>query len=79
MPVLRFDEVSCRDDEGENGDDLDQDEDVVSARRLANAANENDGEHHHNEKSRDVEAEVPPGLVEVVPGEVLKPGGQICG
>ena len=67
------------DDEGENGDDFDEDEDVVGARRLADAADQDDRENHHDEECGDVEAEVPAGIVEVVAGHVLQAGGQIGG
>ena len=63
---VRLDKAGGRKDEREDGDDLDEDEDVVGAGRLANAAHQDDGEHHHDEERRDVEAEVPAGLVEVV-------------
>ena len=79
MPVVRLDEAGRGEDEDEDGGDLDQHHDVVGARRLADAADQDDGEDHHDEERGDVEAEVPAGIVEVVAGEVLQAGGQVGG
>ena len=79
MPVVRLDEAGRGEDEDEDGGDLDEDEDVVGAGRLANAAHEDDGENHHDQKRGDVEAEVPAGGVEVFAGEILQAGGQVGG
>ncbi len=63
VPVDGLDEAGCRSDEREDGDDLDEDEDVVGASGLADAADEDHGEDHDDEEGGDVEAEVPAGGV----------------
>ena len=78
MPVVRFDEAGGGEDEDQNGGDLDHDQDVVGAGRLADAADQNHRQDHDDEEGGNVEAEVPAGLVEVVARKVLQAGGQIC-
>ena len=79
MPVVRLDEAGCGDDEDEDGGDLDEDHDVVGARRLADAAHQDHRQDHHDEERREFEAEVPAGIVEIVARQVLQAGGQIGG
>ena len=68
--------LSAEEDEDEDGGELDQHHDVVGARGLADAADEDDGEQKDDEEGGDVEAEVPAGLVDVVAGEVLQAVGE---
>ena len=79
MPVVRLDEAGGGEDEDQDGGHLDQHQDVVGAGRLANTANQDDREDHHDEERGNIEAEVPAGIVEVVAGQILKAGGQIGG
>ena len=62
VPVDGLDEAGGGEDEGEDGDDLDQYKDVVGAGRLADAADQDDSENHDHEEGGNVEAEVPAGL-----------------
>ena len=55
------------------------DHDVVGVRGFANAANEDDGEQHHDDEGRPVEAEVPAGAVEWVALEVGEARRKVCG
>ena len=79
MPVVGLDEAGAGNDEDQDGGNLDQHHDVVGAGRLADAAHQDHGENHDDEKGGNVEAEVPSGWIEVVAGQVLEAGGQIGG
>ena len=71
-PVVgRVDEARARDDEGQDGQDLQDDHDVVGPGRLPNATHEDHGEGHDDQERRDVEAEVP------ARGEPRAGGGQV--
>ena len=65
-----------REDEDQDGDQLEPHHHVVGAGRLANAAHQNHGEHQHDEKGGDVESEVPAGVVEPFPGRSCRPSGR---
>ena len=74
-----MDEADDREDEDQNGDQLEAHHHVVGAGRLADAAHQNHGEHEHDEKGGNVEAEVPAGMVEPVAGQILQALGQVGG
>jgi len=59
-----MDEVQANEHEGEDSDELDEHHDVVGAGRFADAADEDYGEDDNDEEGRDVEAEVPAGLID---------------
>ena len=59
MPVGRMNEARRKADEDEDGDDLQQDHDVVGLGRFADAAHQDHREEHHDDEGGPVEAEVP--------------------
>src|SRR5206468_32160 len=63
----------------EDGDNFHQHHHVIGFRRLADAANQNDGEEHHDDERGPVETEMPPGAVKHVAFEVGKTAGKIGG
>ena len=79
MPVAGMDEADDRKDKDQNGDQLEPHHHVVGVGRLANAAHQDHGENHDDEKGGNVEAEVPAGMVESVAGQILQAVGQIGG
>jgi len=74
-----MDEAGAEGDEEQNGGDFNQHHDVVGARRLADAADENDGEQKDHEEGGNIEAGVPSGRVDRVAGEVLQAEREIRG
>ena len=72
MIVTGVDEREAEEDEGEDGGDLDHHHDVVGARGLADADDEDDGKDADDEEGGDVETGVPAGGVDSVAGEVLE-------
>ena len=61
MPVGGVDELRAKDDEQQYGADFEQHHDVVGFRRLANAADQNHRQQHHDQKRGHIETEMPAG------------------
>jgi len=79
MPVGGVQVAECGGDKDDDGDELDRDHDVVGAGRLLNATDEDYGEQEHDEKCRDIETEVPAGIIEDVALQVCQSVGEIGG
>ena len=52
---------------------------LLVSRRLPDAAHQDHRQQHHDEERRNVKAEMPSRIVEIVPGQVLQPRRQVCG
>ena len=61
MPVVGLNEAGRGKDEDQDGGDLDQNQNVIGAGRLTNAAHQHDSEQHDHQEGGNVEAEVPAG------------------
>ena len=72
MPVDGLDEAGSGKNESQDSDDLDQNENVVGAGRLADTAHQNHRQDHNDKKRWNVESEMPAGRVEIVAAEVLQ-------
>ncbi len=79
MPVGRMNEADDGEDEDEDGDEFEAHHHIVGRGRLADAAHQDDGEDHDDEKGGDVEAEVPTGRIERLSSQVLQAVGKISG
>src|SRR5438874_550044 len=66
MTAGREDETRWVDNKDQDGDDFEQNHDVVGFGRFANAAHQDGGEDHHDDERRPIEAEMPAGSIERV-------------
>ena len=77
MVIRGMNEAHSNEDEGQDGGDLQHDHDVVGLSRLANTANQNNGQQHDNEESSDIKTKMPTRCVKRIALQVGKSAGQV--
>ena len=70
MIVPAFDKARSGNEKGKNGRDFQQHHYVVGLGRFANSAHQHNGNDHHDQECRDVEAEMPSRLINKISGQI---------